>query len=645
MGKKAKSKDTDDLGFVPLEASGDDIGFTPEESEAAGSQMAAAAFPTMDAPEEEGLPFYHPQTVFETGSDVVTTLPQGVTTWADEIQAATTAGAKKIGGSEIPFSDLYDEDVSEIRKNVGEARNRSPWATGIGELAAGAGSALLPTAAGIPALGAVLGAGKYTGAAPMVARGAFEGLGVANDKASMEGVTTSLGGAAIGGLGSLASGALKKISTANPKAIRANILGAGSSEFKDIGIKERQEIADELHKMGLFQNTKVEYDTNAGKFISKGKSLESVEKPVRDKLQERLQSATEQIQKDKLKVIDQFIDDPIDFDGLKNSLDGVVEKYTKKGSGFAERAAEATRIRDEIIGDIEHEMTEYGITEPTIGMIEDAKQRIQANVGNYGKNALLQKTPDTMLIYQNMYSDINKGLRQAITDKRYTSFNEMQQKMLTAQTDLAKAIASENSQQMRAGWGGWGNKIMNATVGTPESGLGTAAAADFMNKPGLKQLKAPLRMGVEEAPFGTIRYLDPSIPRQQEKKMPLINFAPHDIINFRIPRTTNGILEQKDKVLAKFVQKGLPDEMIETLAMALDGDPEDVSDIMPMIYTQFPEHFEKSKYKIFDNKFIDPNDRARAADATSKREDIDSIQRAKMISKINKTGDVPEGFV
>ena len=60
--------------------------------------------------------------------------------------------------------------------------------------------------------------------------------------------------------------------------------------------------------------------------------------------------------------------------------------------------------------------------------------------------------------------------------------------------------------------------------------------------------------------------------------------------------------------------------------------------------TQLPDVFEKSKYKVFDGRFIDPNDKARAADSISRREDINSIQRAKMISKINKTGEVPEGM-
>jgi hypothetical protein len=59
---------------------------------------------------------------------------------------------------------------------------------------------------------------------------------------------------------------------------------------------------------------------------------------------------------------------------------------------------------------------------------------------------------------------------------------------------------------------------------------------------------------------------------------------------------------------------------------------------------QLPQLFEKSKYKVFDGKFMDPNDRAKAADDISRRDDLDSIQRARMINKINKFGEVPEGL-
>jgi hypothetical protein len=119
---------------------------------------------------------------------------------------------------------------------------------------------------------------------------------------------------------------------------------------------------------------------------------------------------------------------------------------------------------------------------------------------------------------------------------------------------------------------------------------------------------------------------------------------PRELIQYRIPRTTQGILENKEKVIAKLVQNGVPSEMIDTITQALNEDQDSISNIAPLLINQFPTIFEKSKYKVFDGQFIDPNDKARAADEISKREDIDSIKRAKMISTINKTGKVPEGM-
>jgi len=123
-----------------------------------------------------------------------------------------------------------------------------------------------------------------------------------------------------------------------------------------------------------------------------------------------------------------------------------------------------------------------------------------------------------------------------------------------------------------------------------------------------------------------------------------IGFSPKEIINYRIPRTTQGIVENKDRVLAKLVQNGVPDQMVDTISHALNGNVEDLGNIAPLLLTQFPNMFERSKYKVFDGAFIDPNDKAKAADSISKRDDLNSIQRAKMINQINKKNEMPEGM-
>ena len=117
--------------------------------------------------------------------------------------------------------------------------------------------------------------------------------------------------------------------------------------------------------------------------------------------------------------------------------------------------------------------------------------------------------------------------------------------------------------------------------------------------------------------------------------------TPKEIINYRIPRNTQGILDNKEKVVAKLVQNKVPPELIDTIAQALNGDVEDISNITPMIAQQFPNIFERSKYQVFDG-IIAPTNRAKAADAIARREDMNSIQRAKAIDGINKSGKFPQ---
>lgn len=546
----------------------------------------------------------------------------------------------KSGGGEkgVTVGEVAEQRLPEIQKNIGEARARSPIATAGGELTTGVASSFIPG----------LGAGKLTSGMGMVGRGALEGLGTAEDKASLTGALQAVGGGILGGAGAAVGAGVKKLTTMKPNLIRANVLGARTAELKDIGIQEREDIAKTLNEMGLFSSIKVKFDPISKKFIPMGKSLENIEKPVREKLKLRLTDAIDSMQKEKLKIIDKVYDDPINLPGLENTLSDVAKEQFRKSG--VDGVTEATAIKDKILRDIQFEMRQSGVTSPTIGMLEDAKQRIQKKVGDYGVNPLLQDTSETAQIYQDMYRVINKNLRKLVNDDKYAEFNDLQQKMLTAQTDVLKAIASENSQAMEAGFGGLLNKAWNSTIGSPEAKLGAANIMGAMEMPGLKQLQKPLRLGVEELPFAGIRYLDPSIPRYlQRPEEPIrspqsINFSPEEIVNYRLPLSTEDLLAEKDMVLAKLTQEGLPDNMLDTVAQALNGDPEDLSSIAPLLMTQFPTVFKKSKYKTFDGKFLDPNDRAKAADDTSKRDDINSIQKAKMINQINKFNKVPEGL-
>ncbi len=586
----------------------------------------------------------------ETVQDILTTLPQGITTWSDEMAAGISAGVRKALGETDPYEKLYEQDVTAIRNDIARARQRSPIATMSGELGTGVAASFVPG----------VGVGKLSGAGGTVSRAALEGWGTSEDKLSTEGAVNAGIGGAMGAAGSLISGGLKKLTTGNPNKIRANVLGARSSEFKEIGTKEREQVAKKLKDMGLFSNTKVDFDVKAGKFIPVGKSLENLEKPVREKLFDRLNSATNKIQKEKTKMLLQHMHDPVDLAEVEDSLMRVAERYSKKGTGRSERLSDAMSIKDKIIEDIALEMEDRGMEVPTIEMIENAKLRLSDDVSNYGKNPLIQKTPDAAQIYNDMYSAINKKLRQIIPNAKYAEYNDLQHKMLTAKADLTKAIATEDAARTTAGWGGWFNKIANETLGSPEAGLGVANVSEALQNPAVSPMVTGARMVTQEAPFMGSRYLDPSM---KETEIPYSSEAPHptqyrfqnvrpafpfgrkpqsidpmEVAKMKLPRTTEGLLQNKEAVIAKLMVNNVPDEMVQTITQALNEDPSAVSSVGAMIAMQFPTLFQQSKYKMFDGKLLDPQERAKAADDTSKRDDLNSLQKSKIINELNKTG-------
>lgn len=646
MAKRNPAQD-DDFGFVPLSDS-EGVEFTPEEKAVAEKKMAKGMFPSVEPKEEDfgftpdfEIPEGEPMSLEEvkqTGKDVITTLPQGVTTWMDEIQAMAQAGGKKAFGAEEPLMDIYEQDVGELRKGISEARNRSPWATTIGEAGIGMASSLIPIAGPLGKAASIASAGKLSGIKGMAQRGAFEGVGATESLDPWEVGIYGGAGALAGGLTGVASQGLKAATSQSSAKLQASALGARTSQFKEIGIKEREQLAKDLNNLGLFQKYKTKFNTQNLKWEPKGTKLENVETPTREKLLDRVNEAFEESQQVKNQKFSDVFQTPINKITLVSRLQAAADNWADQQSGVAGRKIKADQIVKELAEDISTDANSYGYT---VGALEKARVRLKNDVGTYGKNPLLNNINDVESLYKDLYTQVNKTLNDSIQDPAYKKINELQSKLYTAKGDLIQAIAAEPPSFRVTDVKSWGK--------SPETMLDVAETAKIFEKPGVRQLKKPLMLGTSELPFAALRFLDPSIPEpdntfRMDRSPDSIQFNPREIINYKVPRSTQGILENKDKVLAKFVQKGIPDEMVETFTMALNGDSEDIANIMPLIMTQMPEMFEKSKYKTFDGKFLDPNDKAKAADSISKRDDLNSIERARMINKINKNNEVPEGL-
>lgn len=633
---------------------------------------------SLDAPtwkdtiENEAPSAEYPDGTLETMSDMVVSAPQGITSWADEIQAGVQAlgtypelanpaafeGMPQEEGK--PFLERVEDEAIPIRERLALARKRSPWASAGTEVGTGIATSFVP----------LLGAGKAASLGGAAVRGAVEGLGTSNDKLSTEGAINTGIGAAFGAGGNLLAKGIGKLVTASPNKLRASAMGAGATQFKETGIKSREKIAKSLNETGLFHPTKVDYDVATGKFVPLKKSLDNLEPAGKEKYLTRLEEASEKIDDAKKELLAKIGPVPIDIDEVEEELAKAAKEYAKEGTGFKKRLQDANTLLRNIIDDI-MEHTDDSLQTPTIADLEAAKKRIGKDVGKYGRNPLLAETPDTQELFQTYYRKVNEYLRKVVGDNKYSQYNDTQQKMLTVQGDLLGAIAAE-SGIARSGSlpRNYAQRFLDKTIMSDDMKLMAASAKEGMDKlkitPALKYGAIPL---AGEAGFEGIRQLDPSIPQyiqrpeeqsnapagfERPKPLPssvykmFPNLAPkstmitpRQMIDYKIPRSTQGILDNKEMVIGKLQQNNVPDELVATIAQALDNDHEAVANIAPLVIQQFPNIFERSKYQVFDG-IIAPTDRAKAADAISKREDMNSIQRAKAIDGINKSGKFPQ---
>lgn len=143
------------------------------------------------------------------------------------------------------------------------------------------------------------------------------------------------------------------------------------------------------------------------------------------------------------------------------------------------------------------------------------------------------------------------------------------------------------------------------------------------------------------ASFGKSLFSEPS-QFKGNRKPDSIQIDPRELIQWKIPANTQGMIENKDKVIAKLAQNDVPDDHINMIAEALNN-PRKLSNVGTELVNMFPTLFEDSEYKTFDGKFADPNEQARYADALSKREDIDSITKFRMNKEAMKFNRVPVG--
>jgi len=355
------------------------------------------------------------------------------------------------------------------------------------------------------------------------------------------------------------------------------------------------------------------------------------------------------------------------FDALKNMREGGLEKAIKQPkSEIAEipnklTLTELQKLRKNI-GKQVSDLTFYATSDKNVALEKDTLASLYRELGEVIKTQLKgrpivvgnTKVKDAAEYYENH----NNRLKQFLDIESLLEYVDAKE---LKNVDLSGKLLGLAAQAPILGGVGLAGSMFDMPIATGGAvvgaGLSAARTAGRMAEEAAPEYLSSIFKQASRVPSipysaalapvrGTIQYMREGQPVNELGRGPnsVTELSPKDLIKYRIPRSTQGILENKEKVLAKLSQQGVPKEMIHTVAQAMNGEPDDLSNLASIMVSQFPDLFEKSKYMVFDGKFLNPNDKAKAADDISKRDNLDSIQRAKMISKINKTGEVPEGL-
>jgi hypothetical protein len=481
---------------------------------------------------------------------------------------------------------------------------------------------------------------------------ALSGVGEAKE---MEDVPREAGKAAlIQGAAEGAGQVLKNTFFDDPTKILTRSLGVRSADIGgDVGAKAIQS-TERLNKVGFFKQGDVSLPPRGHSFKRSSKNLTTFLKPLtKEDLAKR---AVENIDILKSRNAELLKGKSIPNRDFRQTLvDGANElTYDPKGFGASQRYDLSQELINKVEDDLRRKAGWSGGQNGYLPAkdVELAKQSLDA----YMKGPAFEKKILDLGIDKQGMMKFRTKLDELLDSPKvggseYKDNNDLMSDLITVSEVMKRKEAGSyvDSVGRSINTQNWWDKTKEALSPTfvdvarsdiaklPETALGGFATKTLTRAP-VERFTGRSPQSVQEGyNFGGVK---PAFGNAFDKPM----IDPREIVKYRLPTTTRGILEDKERVLAKLAQNKIPPEVIDTIAQALNEDQGSVADIAPLLMTQFPTLFEKSQYKVFDGKFVDPNEKAKAADAISKRDDLNSIQRAKMINQINKKGEMPQGL-
>ena len=587
-----------------------------------------------------------------------------------EAAASTMLDALKVGGhgASLGFSDeaiaglktgsLESPEYINERNTLRNEMEKSRQNVGLASPIVEAAGSMIPTIAAGAAAPAIK-------AAPFITEMVSAGLQGAGEAPEKENIPESMGWSmGVQGASEALGKGIKSAFFNDPTKILSKSVGAKGVQVKVPGEKSIQSSVSRLNNAGFFKQGAATVDPSKQVWKRSATNLKELFQPQNlDSLYKRTTDSMSLLKDANNKLI---ANKTIPFNDFDRALKWGMQEmsYDPEGFDLASRAILAEDVVDTIKKDmIAKKMLVPGRPVSAVG-VEEAKKSLDKHVGSpaFKKKAEdLGINPEALVLFR---GELDK-LVDKVGGPQYKKNNDLMSDLYNVKDAIETKL---NREYIDTGSGlvdnrDWKTKILEGisptSVDIARSDI--AKGGPVLDTTGKILKRTPMEMmteekaGYEVSPtnsgnglFKNTRQAFPfgASPESQVKGLPgrmpqSILPSPREMVNYRIPRTTQGILENKDKVLAKLIQNGVPHDMVDTIDQALNEDQESVANIAPLILQQFPTIFERSKYQVFDGIIAGP-DRAKAADAVSKMDNLNSIQRAKAIDGINKSGKMPE---
>lgn len=470
--------------------------------------------------------------------------------------------------------------------------------------------------------------GKFLSAAPEAASSALNQYGTTGDVGVLRTVGETLASKALTkAVGGLAIGdRLKRRASATnsntPSAIKRYTTKAGRG-FEDDLIKDE---LLKLEKTGLFEPGIRKFDVNDLSFKpidpvgtltkAKGAVLPPSDKEIvkrlysmKDDLGETLQSIVEK----KKNVFKAFPGDEY-FDDLLTEM--------KKADYIEPKSVEKVyrNVLDRLYATAPNEIN---LTD-----IYNVKKQLNAIIGDKAFKKTIKENPDRATAFRKAVNYLDTLVEDYVDDPTYRELNKWY-------GTAAEALPSVRDK-IRKGFED-AKGAAGAAAGRP---LYRAAKTLENNRDFLMEVSSQIGNTLENSPNlqdyfrGVGAAIIPKVMSPKREPQSIQNI-PMQLIKTKLPRDVEGILANKEILLAKVAQQ-YP-QAFEQVKFVVEERPEDIESMMPMILNMLPHAFESDKYGRINNKILDPLMQKKARGDIMEDSRLSNTQKINMINKLNRT--------